>query len=319
MLQPNPKERNVITLNGEAINLPEGVTPADIQRATGLSKSTVSRVLAGKYPPGTGAYDKVMAVLAGPSEPAQPEAATPATDAAPAATPQRVPQAALISYGQRLMAATLQTTVEDREFTILAGASGVGKTHVLGQFREEHPDALYLKPRKRMSVNDVLCKLCDLFGVSRSGSGGDRLERLIQAASGRLLIIDEADLLVAGRRPNQVENHIETFRELYEAGCTVVLVGLPVLIEQITRCCETYVFSRPGYWMRIPDPTEKEMEAFWLARTAGLSGASAEAGRAARDAKRFGLFRYLDKLERRSRLLEGDVAAARTLLYHPEV
>jgi hypothetical protein len=317
MLQPNPKERNVITLNGEAINLPEGVTPADIQRTTGLSKSTVSRVLAGKYPPGTDGHDKVMAAIAELSGPAHPEAAAVADAARPQAPmpPQTMPA----SYGQKLMAALLQTTVEDREFTILAGASGAGKTHVIGQFREEHPDALYLKPRKRMSVNDVLCKLCDLFGVSRSGSGGDRLERLIQAASGRLLIIDEADLLVAGRRPNQVENHIETFRELYEAGCTVILVGLPVLIEQITRCCETYVFSRPGYWMRIPDPTEKEMESFWLARTAGLSGAAAEAGRAARDAKRFGLFRYLDKLERRSRLLEGDVAAARTLLYHPEV
>lgn len=331
----NDDRANVVDMQiGEAIELPVGITQQMVCERTGLSRSTVSKCCAGKYPAHLAAYKDVAAAVAAlASESAGPPARQGAGAAvAEAAPPVGAPSAYLDvrpatpraadapwSAGQDTFAAMLMASVAEGEFSIFVAPSGAGKSFVLDRFRELNPEHVWFKARKRMSVSDVVSQLCGLWNIADAGSCDQRLQKLLRRASGRLLLVDEADLLVAGRKPDLVASHVEVFRELSEAGAAVAMVGLPVLMDQVARCCETYVFSRIGYWHRMNPPSQKELEAFWKNRTADLPGCAEHTERATQTALRQGLFRYLDKLEKRTRLMGGDVGAARTFLYRPEV
>ncbi len=321
---------------GPAIELPVGVTPQRVCEQTGLSRSTVSKCLSGKYPAHLAAYQQVVGVVAALAAELAGREARQAVGAADgqAATAGGVPSAyvdvkpavpkpsdAPWSSGQNVFAAMLMASVAEGEFSLFVAPSGAGKSFVLERFRDLNPEHLWFKARKRMSVSDVVSQLCGLWNIADTGSCDQRLQKLLRRASGRLLLVDEADLLVDGRKPDLVSSHVEVFRELSEAGATVAMVGLPVLMDQVSRCCETYVFSRMGYWHRMPPPSTKELEAFWRSRTADMpkchDGKQVEW--VVQAALRQGLYRYLTKLEKRTRLMDGDVGAARTFLYRPEV
>jgi hypothetical protein len=308
---------------GPRIDLPEGVTPAMVQERTGRDKGTISRALRGLLKAEAPAYVDIrqaVADLAGEAYGVTaPAAEAPIRDEAAEAEPLAATREVPYSRGQRLFMGSLQAIVRNEDFGVLTGPSGAGKSHVLRAFRAEHVDHVFFKARSRMSVPDVVSQLCRLFSIADTGSCDARRIKLGEVAFGRLLIVDEADLLVKGRRPAQVDQHIEVFRELAEAGCIVILIGLPILKESIARCCDDYTFSRIGYWYGMSAPTAKELENFWLTRTAGLAGAAPEAKAVAGDARSRGYFRYLDKLEKVARLMDGDVGAARACGYQEGV
>lgn len=225
---------------------------------------------------------------------------------------------AYCTQGQRLMWASLRATIEDRELCLLVALSGAGKTYLIDRYRESYPETLVYRPLRGISQSGLLEDLCRLFGVPYGGSNDTRRRRLLESAQGRALIIDEADLLVVGRYARMAVDRLEIYRQLQERGAAVALVGLPALLHTIVTGGETYVFSRIGYARTASPPSTDELATYWRAQMAGYPQAAAKAGTVSLRAARHGHLRYLDKLARRTRALDGDVAAAETLLFRGE-
>lgn len=285
--------------------LPPGVSLTRIAAATELNKSTVLRVLRGESE-GSDGYQRVMEALAD-------------LGAEPVPTDE-TPRQAVDSYsqGQRLFMAMLDATIDDEEFTVLVGPSGSGKTYCVRQFLAENPGTLVLQAQQRMSIGDLLAALCKLFDCSASGTTYQRLDRVLAACQGKVLVVDEADLFVYDRSSGQVIRFLDIFRQLHDRGCTVVMVGLPLLFDGIVKSGETYVYRRIGYFRKVAAPTVDELADFWRALTPGMPQAHAKAGLVARQAQRFGLYGYLKKLANRLQKLDGDVEAAISFLFRPE-
>lgn len=318
-----------------------GLSQGQIARETGLTTSTVSRICRGQYASDAGdAARRVEQVItaAMANHPVSREATDPAKGVGMGAaagsggeTPvvrlaaARLPEAApslaapwggaYCTDGQRLMWGVLRAIVEDRELGLLTSLSGTGKSYVVDRFAEQYPGTLVYRPLRGISQSGVMEDLCRLFGVPYSGSNDTRRRRLLEAAHGRNLLIDEADLLVAGRYATQAVDRLEIYRQLQERGCAVALVGLPALLHTVQRGGETYVFSRIGYARAPAAPSETELATYWRAQVAGYPSALNRAGLVAMSAGKHGFLRYLDKLARRTHQTGGDVAAAETLLF----
>lgn len=323
-----------------------GLTQGTIVRQSGLNASTISRICQGKYPSDSDAVQTVLGIVSAAltarglaldtilsqrTDAAQP-AALAAVPSAPgpvvALAAARLPDAppslgapwggAYCTDGQRLMWAMLRAIHEDRELGVLVSLSGTGKSHLIDRFGEQYPGTLIYRPLRGISQSGIMEDLCRLFGLPYSGSNDTRRRRLLDGCAGRTLIVDEADLLIAGRYATQAVDRLEIYRQLQERGCAVALVGLPALLHTILRGGETYVFSRIGYARQAPVPTDTELAAYWRAQISGYPQAHAKAGLVAIGAGKHGYLRYLDKLARRTRDQGGDVAAAETLLFRGE-
>lgn len=134
---------------------------------------------------------------------------------------------------------------------------------------------------------------------------------------GRFLIVDEADLLMGNRTRRNVLRLVEVFRQLYESGCGVVLVGLPVLHKALSAAGETYVFSRIGYLRQVGSPTDDFLAMYWKSLVDDYPEAMEKAGPVVYQARRAGFFRYLEKLADLVRLFSGDVEEALGLMFRP--
>lgn len=309
-----------------------GISQGDVARETGLHRTTISRICKDQYQAADGA---AKAALLGhlerrlnDAQAQEGQAKVRSLRSVDTATAPKLPDSPpslstpwggpYCTQGQRLMWAVLQATREDRELTLLTALSGCGKSYLIDRYQEQHPHTLIYRPLRGISQSGLLEDLCRLFGVAYSGSNDTRRRRLLEAAQGRFLIVDEADLLVAGRYAHQAVERLELYRQLQERGAAVALVGLPALVQTVVTGGETYVFSRIGYARQGPAPTQEELAAYWRAQMAGYPQAAAQAGAVALSAARHGHLRYLDKLARRTRALDGDVQAASTLLFRGE-
>lgn len=292
--------------------LPDGMTLVQIATECELNKSTVSRILRGESD-GTEGFKRVMEALKkGAPEGGQPVVSALVEQPGTTLVDQR------FSRGQQLFQAMLEATAEDREFTVLVGPSGAGKTHCVRLFADKWPEVIVMQAQQRMSVGDLLNGLCKLFDCAATGTNYQRLDRVLLACQGRFLIVDEADLFVYDRSNGQIIRFLDIFRQLHDRGCTVVLVGLPLLFDGIIRSGETYVYRRIGYFRKIGPPTQEELADFWRALTPGMPDAHAKAGLVAHQAQRFGLYGYLQKLAGRLKKMDGDVEAAISFLFRPE-
>jgi DNA transposition AAA+ family ATPase len=288
------------------LDMPAGESLSTIALATGLSKTTVSRVMAGNYPTDSDGYRKVLEYLRGKGHLRDPDAPAP------------VPGEAFTTVGQKLISAVLEAAIEDGEWVILDGPSGLGKSHCVKAFRERHPDALVMRAMYGQAESDVLRDLCRLLELPVSGTNGERKRRVLDSVKGKILLVDEADLWVEGSGRDRVLRVMELFRQIYEHDAAVILMGLPILTQKLSQWGESYVFSRIGYFRSIKAPTQEEMAEFFVRRTADMPEVHHKAGLAASQARKHGLLRYLDKLARRTRTLGGDVEGAMTLLFRPE-
>jgi len=232
---------------------------------------------------------------------------------------------AYATQGQRLMWAVLEAIRAERELGILVAPSGAGKSHVLDRWAEAHPEVRVHRPLYGVTRSAQLRQLCRLVGVPTGGANDDRIGRLLDEASRRgvtgtplVLVVDEADLVVAGRYAHDVVQRLEIYRQLSEAGAAVCLLGLPALLRAVVSAGETYVFSRIGISRSIAPPTTEELAAYWRLRARDYPRAAAKAALVAESAARYGLCRYCDKLARRLAAVGDDLAAAESLLFRGE-
>jgi DNA transposition AAA+ family ATPase len=206
--------------------------------------------------------------------------------------------------GQRRILAVLDATVKDREFSLIVGPSGVGKTYTVEQFiANAKNNIVYFKITKLMSAGEILKQLCETMGVPSYGTNGAKLKRLKEKAKEiDMLVVDEVDLLVEQDRPKYFLRKIEIFRELADVTA-VVLVGLIELDEAIYENAKTYVYSRLGYYARVQEPTAEELWEF--AKHRGVTAKEVISGAMGR-----GFFRFIDKVAKKAREIGEEFAVA---------
>jgi len=319
-----------------------GMSVAEVVQATGRSKATVSQVINGKYHGRDEVVEEIRSLLEsriGPSGGGGAECGREAPGeegpgderrrglhvVVPAgftggngtgAAERGCEDAPMITPGQKQAWVLMQLVRKQGEFAMLVGASGVGKTYLSKKFCTE-TGADYFRAILGQSVGGLLSDLCKLWGLSPDGANDARMSRLRRAARGRMLVVDEADLLLGNRSRQSVVRLVEVFRQLYEAGAAVVLLGLPVLHTSVSRATETYVFSRIGYFRQVSPPGDDLLGAFWKRLIGEYERAVEKTGPVVAQARRSGYFRYLEKLSELVRLFDGDVEEALSLMFLP--
>jgi DNA transposition AAA+ family ATPase len=206
-----------------------------------------------------------------------------------------------LTEAQRRMLSVLEATYEDREFALIVGPSGIGKTYIVEKFAEEHEGVVIYKVAKAMSLGDLLRELCKVLKLPEWGTNYQKFSRIKETLKGKkMLIVDEADLL-ADESPNKFLRKIEIFRELANV-CAVVLVGLPELDEAIYANVKSYIYSRMGYYAYLKEPEPQELikycELKGIKNIRQVVGASI--GR--------GYFRYIDKVAKRAKKIGEELA-----------
>jgi DNA transposition AAA+ family ATPase len=175
------------------------------------------------------------------------------------------PSTTFMTSSQKMVLAVLHYTMDDHEFSIITGPSGVGKTHICQAFADTQPGVLYIKMVDGMSYGDIVDEMLEEFHVSFHGDVHRRFKRLIECLNEnetRMLIVDEVDLFTKGSAASFLKK-VSIFREIYEKGFPVVLVGLPALAKRLRESEERYIYSRIGYFRSIKAVDPGELMAFW--------------------------------------------------------
>ncbi len=166
---------------------------------------------------------------------------------------------------QKMVLAVLHYTMDDHEFSIITGPSGVGKTYVCQHFTETQPGVRYIKMVDGMSYGDVVDEMLESFDIHMHGDVHRRFKRLLECLDEneiRMLIADEVDLFTKGSAASFLKK-VSIFREIYETGIPVVMVGLPALEKKLRESEEKYIYSRIGYFRRIKSVDAGELRDFW--------------------------------------------------------
>ena len=227
-----------------------GLTITQLAVLSGLSRSTVSKILSGKYDNHTGKEhrDLLERILSDKI-------------AAGRKTPS------FMTGGQKLILAVLIYTLEDKEFSIITGPSGTGKSHACHQFTAENPRVMYYKMVDGMSAGDIIDMMLESLGSVVKGHVSHRFKRLLELIHEEevnMIIADEVDLFTKSTQASFLRK-LSIFREIWETGIPVAIIGLPELEKQIRESEETYIYSRIGYSRRLKTVESKEMREFWKA------------------------------------------------------
>jgi len=269
-----------------------GVTAKEIANELGLGKSTVYLILDGNY---NGSDEKIQKV----------------TDLINSRLPKKGEFQTLDQQG---MGAVLKFTLLDNEFSVIVGASGIGKTTTAKKFQNNHDGIMVYKVVEGASYGGILADLLHFYGQTPYGSNDDKRARLfdsVKRSKCRMLIVDEADLLVGdGKKKKSFLKKVSIFRELHEASdVPIVMVGLEVFENELRNSRQTYVNSRIGYFFKFKQPVKDDYEEFWE-KVLGLELSKGTKTLFSKASDR-GCFRLLDKVGRRSKDLDSVETAIR--------
>jgi len=153
---------------------------------------------------------------------------------------------------------------ELRDFGMIYGAAGIGKTRAAERYREQHPDSILLRCTESIRQRrPFLRSLAMIENVKAPVSGA--MDALFEGVlvrlrnSGRLLIIDEAQKLDF--------RTVELVRDLHDlAGIGVVLMGDELIYQMLhagrTRAQYERLASRIGIRRCLqPGPAKRDVEA----------------------------------------------------------
>ncbi|MEG1912777.1 MAG: AAA family ATPase [Cloacibacillus sp.] len=262
-----------------------------VARITGKSASTVSQVLNGKYQGRPEVLDEMVAALDSfeeNSEPAQLDGTV-----------------QWLTDGEKLINGMLTLTYQTCGFAALVGPSGIGKTYTSKLFAEHHQqDTAYIRCADGMCQGDVVNMLLDIVGLPAYGTKTQRMKRAITAMkeSGiRMILVDEADLLVTDGSKPAILRKISVFREIKESGIGVAMIGLESFDNALRLVGETYVTSRLDYFRRVKDTAAEEL-AYFVAKL-GIDPETPEARHAISLAPKRGSLRLISKFAQTANLI----------------
>lgn len=116
----------------------------------------------------------------------------------------------------------------ESEICVLFGAAGLGKTMILKEYARRDSNVIFIEADPGFTARTLLEELCGRLRLSKNGNIHALIEVCVEKLkdSGRLLVIDEAELL-----PYRA---LEVIRRLHDkAGIGVVLAGMPRLIVNL--------------------------------------------------------------------------------------
>ncbi|EEM8928314.1 AAA family ATPase, partial [Salmonella enterica] len=116
----------------------------------------------------------------------------------------------------------------ESEICVLYGAAGLGKTMILKEYARRDSNVIFIEADPGFTARTLLEELCGRLRLSKNGNIHALIEVCVEKLkdSGRLLVIDEAELL-----PYRA---LEVIRRLHDkAGIGVVLAGMPRLIVNL--------------------------------------------------------------------------------------
>ncbi len=162
-----------------------GISNAEAARQSGIAQSTLAAWLAGKYNGDNGRIaEQARTWISHQTEQAKTRAATPAL-------PDYVATPTAESILNVLMFA--QTTPD---IVLITGASGIGKTSAMEQYRATHPNVwMYTAKPSSSSLHATLEGICDAMGIRTITTRRSPAILSRAKGSGGLLIVDEAQHL----------------------------------------------------------------------------------------------------------------------------
>lgn len=126
----------------------------------------------------------------------------------------------------------IDETWKMHEMAAILGHPGTGKTRGVQEYCKLNPKALYVRADVTMSSKELLVEIGDALGENLSyGSLRSMMRRIISRLreDPRILVIDEADLLVAGYSVKKLEILRTIYDETRYHGNALLLVGMPRL------------------------------------------------------------------------------------------
>ena len=166
----------------------------------------------------------------------------------------------------RKVTETVRLAHIEGEITVVYGEAGLGKTVALKQYAKEHTDAVLIEVDPGYTAKVLLEDLCGKLSVNVRGNLHELLEAIINKLqdSGRLIIIDEAELL-----PYRA---LEVLRRIHDkTGIGIVLAGMPRLIANLRGKRGEFVqlYSRIAFALNLGNRLP-ELDVFSIAGSVDL-------------------------------------------------
>lgn len=155
-----------------------------------------------------------------------------------------------------------------REFGVITGESGSGKTYTLRQYARSHSNILLLECDPGYSTASLCLHLARLLRIPTTGAVRDLRTRLLgKLNEGQFIICDEAEYLQ--------HYALETLRRFHDkCGVPVVLAGMPRLISNLrgNRGEFAQLYSRVGICVELDPITPNDIQALVSANLPGNNG-----------------------------------------------
>jgi len=183
----------------------------------------------------------------------------------------------------------------DGEIGLITGEAGNGKTTAVKEYARQNSDVVLIEADLGYSARVLFKELHRKTGHDGEGILHDMFEDVVDKlnGSGRLIIVDEAEHL-----PTRALDLLRRIND--KTGVGIVLIGLPRLVEQVTkkRGDYAYLYSRIGMAARVFKLTEEDVKLFVEGVFPGANGMCKSFGTACG-----GSARILVKLLRRAKRL----------------
>ena len=192
----------------------EKISQSTLARSLGVSTSTISQLLAGKYAGSDIVAQNVTEYIKRYREKGGKRAV------------ERV--AIYESRDKKMAEFVIDEAVREREFALLYGEAGTGKTTVVSEWAKRNPNALLLEATPHFSAGEVLEELCEMLSLQAPKNLNKRLKVIAHALrrSDRVLLIDEAEHLSL--------RALEDLRRIADfARVPLILSGTEILLRNL--------------------------------------------------------------------------------------
>lgn len=209
-----------------------GLSQNQVSAQLGVSSSTVSQYLKGKYQGDVAKVDKAVAELV----------------ARHAEKMRDVQSEFVLTPTAKRMLELCGLAHSLKDIYLLIGEAGLGKTMALTVYAKRTSNVVMLEVDPTFSVKVMLTELCALLGVTAGRNNHAMITAIIDKLKGsdKLLIVDEAELL--SHKP------LEVLRRIHDkSGVGMILSGMPRLRANLRGAKGEYkqLYSRVGCQLDI--------------------------------------------------------------------